>query len=454
MRLQVASESNDDTINLEIARRWCRQQGAGWSVVDQAGRGGTAPVFSVSSPDGQRALKIYDEAYSSGQKGVIEEKRVDHQKTRLGVHDCPYLVKIYDGGRFEGRLFVLMSRAPGRELEKRLVDVPRNKIRQIVDSVARACIFLREKGLCHRDIKSANIFISEDFEQVTLLDLSVMRDVHDPVGLGTDHGDQLPVVATARYSPPDYLFRLIEPSPALWHAVDVYQLGALLYDLIMRESLFEKEYKQSKDNRYRFAWAVATVHPEVHATDVDFDLILIARNALDKDWRRRSQLKIEDFLSDAARIQNNALNAIGFVRDGDADRVRTDEAYRLRKISDAAVGIEKTFTEHLRNNGITAEHGVAHADLDWSKKIYFRWSSDHLRLGHEERYEFWLLCSLQSDPLGDNFQMSAELRDSTGRNNTLELPSIADGPNAIEMISDSAKSALPRLAALMIRDRK
>ena len=148
--------------------------------------------------------------------------------------------------------------------------------------MARAAIFLRENGLCHRDIKAANIFVSDDFGHSTLLDISVVRNVTDPIGIGTDHEGQLPVVATARYSPPEYLFRLREPGNDLWHALNVYQLGALLHDLIVREPLFEAEYLKSAENRYRFAWVVAMVDPVVQADDVDRDLILTACRALDK----------------------------------------------------------------------------------------------------------------------------------------------------------------------------
>jgi serine/threonine-protein kinase len=204
-----APDTERDRVNRELADRWCKSKGAGFAIREQAGRGGTAPVFSVDTPEGERALKIYDMEFSSGDKGKIEEKRVQ-QQVELGVHDCPSLNKIFDGGRFEDRLFLLMNRAPGQELEKRLREIPRTKIRGIVDQVTHACLFLREKGLCHRDIKSANVFISDDFEQVTLLDLSVTRDIHDPVGLGTDHDGQLPVVATAS---PDHA-----PGGVLLHA--------------------------------------------------------------------------------------------------------------------------------------------------------------------------------------------------------------------------------------------
>lgn len=221
---------SEETANCEIAKRWCQAQGSGWDVVDTAGRGGTAPVFTLNTPKGQRALKLLDKDFSEGERGVETERRIETQVNEIGDHDCPYLVQIYGGGRFEDRLFLLMNKASGSELAKCLHLVPRDRIATIVDQIARACLFLRARGLCHRDIKSANVFVTDDFSHSTLLDLSVTRNIHDPLGIGTDHGGQLPVVATSRYSPPEYLFRLIPPGPELWHAVDVYQLGGLLHD--------------------------------------------------------------------------------------------------------------------------------------------------------------------------------------------------------------------------------
>ena len=79
-------ENNDEA--LLIARQWCDRKGTGWSVCARLGKGGTAPVFEVTSPDGPRALKIYDAGFSAGEKGAIEEKRIDWQRALKG-HDCP-----------------------------------------------------------------------------------------------------------------------------------------------------------------------------------------------------------------------------------------------------------------------------------------------------------------------------------------------------------------------------
>jgi serine/threonine protein kinase len=440
--------------NFEIAKRWCATQGADWSIADRGRRGGTASVFTIDSPLGQIALKIYDRAFSSGEKGEIEQKRVEHQ-LRLGVHDCPYLVKIFNGGQFENRLFVLMSRAPGRELEKCLSEIPRSKIRSIVDQMARACLFLRSKGLCHRDIKSANIFISDDFGLSTLLDVSVMRDIHDPVGLGTDHGDQLPVVATARYSPPEYLFRLLEPGPALWHAVDVYQLGGLLHDLIMREPLFEAAYQESRENKYRFAWTVATTDPIIEAGDVDPDLVFVARRALDKSWERRSTLTLQDFLAETETEQARALSALGLSRPGVPDRERADIASVLRRVTNVAAELETFILRELRSQGATATHFLLPGSDDRSKLLRFVWrgrSAGPTAVSGE--IEFALTLRLSDRAGGGAFECSARLTatiENARRERVVSLPAISDDARTSDTLQEHATRALSYLAAAILR---
>ena len=433
-----------------IAKRWCAVAGAGWEVRMQLGRGGTAPVFSLQTPLGERALKIYDAAFSNGDKGIIEERRVAHQ-VRLGDHDCPQLIKVFNGGRFEDRLVVLMSRAPGKELEKMLQEVPRQKIRSIVDQVARACLFLRGNGLCHRDIKSANIFVTEDFEHVTLLDTSVMRDIDDHVGLGTDHGDQLPVVATARYSPPEYLFRLVDPGPVLWHAVDVYQLGGVLHDLIMRQPLFEIEYQQAKENRYRFAWVVATVDPTVEATDVDQDLIFTARRALDKDWKKRSGLTLEEFLANAENQRVRALDALGISKRSTPNKTQ-DVVGALQRISEIALSLEPVVLEHLRKQGVTAQHFVDPGVDDRTKRLRFVWPGANQSVSGD--IEWGIVVSLRDSSAGRVIEAESDLKSivaGTQQTASIRLPALADSPQAISRLQEAVGGALGVLAAQLVK---
>ncbi|MGY8665355.1 protein kinase [Bradyrhizobium sp. UFLA05-109] len=420
-------------------------------MISEAGEGGTSQVFSVQSPDGIRALKLYNRKFSSDSLGNIERKRIERQ-VELGVNACPYLVDVFEGGEFESHLFLVMNQAPGRELAKCLGEIPRSQIRSIVDQIAQALIFLRSHGLCHRDVKSANVFISDDFSHATLLDLSVTRDVNDPIGLGTDQNNQLPVVATARYSPPEYLFRLLDPTPDAWHALDVYQLGGLLHDLIMRELLFEAEFLKSRENRYRFAWIVATASPSVNTTDVDRDLIFLARRALDKDWAKRSLLKLEDFLADREKQQALALNVLGLTRTHlIAPKAPSLNELRQR-VREVANALESRILEYLGRHGITAVHVNEAGRYDCSMQLRFVWDAEK-DTPLTGRIALTIDLLLKTVPAGQSFDCKASLQSKISdvdASSHIEFPEIKDEAGSSDQIGEQIEASLGSLAASLL----
>lgn len=450
----MAVTTLEEKENLEIAGRWCTMKGQGWELLDTAGRGGTAPVFTVKSPRGLFALKVLDKDFSVGDLGIETEKRIAKQVEKIGDHDCPYLVKIYDGGRFEDRLYILMNKAEGRELASCLSLVPRNKIAAIVDQVAQACIFLRERGLCHRDVKSANIFVSSDFSHATLLDVSVAREIHDPMGLGTDHGNQLPVVATSRYSPPEYLFRLLPASPELWHAVDIYQLGGLIHDLVMRSEMFEAEYQASSTNRYRFAWIVATQTPAISSEDVEPSLLLLGRRALDKDWKRRSALTLEDFQSSSENKKKIGLAAIGFLpKRAAAESVIEQPAQLRQQVLGYAQSLDEQIRAHQRDLGIISVHRISAGQKEHEQILDFEWD---LPAGGESEFQhLHLRYKIVPVELPDGWAVAVNASlvgdmGSSKRAVELDLPEIAFGENTADLLYSTCVGAVGDLAGMLV----
>ena len=199
----------------------------------------------------------------------------------LRGHGHPNLIDFFDTGEVEDTCFLLMEYFPWQSLDRRIDTIKREEIAGIISKIASAAEYLEGKNFVHRDIKSENILISDDRQEVKLLDLGVMRPISTHDSDGTDQGYELPFVATAQYSSPAYLFRDGPPTEDMWRALTFYQLGAVLHDLLMKRPLFDDEVRTR--NKYRVAAAVLLTTPEVRAPDALSWLVALARNCLVKD---------------------------------------------------------------------------------------------------------------------------------------------------------------------------
>lgn len=223
--------------------------------------GGSAAIFKCIGPDGPRAFKVFDPKFLASEKSASEVRRLELQKTLIN-HGCPYLVQTYSVEITENTAIVEMEFIPWPQLKKKLVDFPDERIPRIISQLIEAVKFLESKGIVHRDIKPENIHIAPDYSSLKLLDLGVAREFDsDPDGAITDHNGTRPFVATAQYSSPEYLFRLDAPSKELWKALNIYQVGAVLHDLIMKKELYSDEVKL--DNRWLIARAVLSKTPNL-----------------------------------------------------------------------------------------------------------------------------------------------------------------------------------------------
>ncbi|UNK37494.1 protein kinase [Shinella sp. H4-D48] len=284
-----------------------------WEMRELLGHGASAAVFEVETADGLAALKIYHPNFLRGNEGVVSRARLALVQENLLTHTCPTLVRIFDCGEADGVVYMLMERVPGLCLTEALKLVPGDKIEGIVVQIARAAQYLESVNICHRDIKPDNIVVSMDFEKATLLDLGVVRLIDSDSGSGTDESGQLPFVATARHSSPEYMFRLWPAGPELWRALTFYQLGAVTHDLLAQEQLFEEVVSKGAGNRYLIAHAVATIVPTVPVrADAPSYLSVLAQRALQKDPSARLRaVSWNDFNQDRRRQNEIILGVVG-----------------------------------------------------------------------------------------------------------------------------------------------
>lgn len=253
---------DEETIN-DLEKRLVKhlELTGGYESIKYIDAGGSAAIFKVQKIDGLRAIKIFNPELFCGTHAAASKRRLNVQQ-RLINHECPSLIQTYLACESQDTAIIEMEFNDWPQLSKRISDIPDAAIGRLMNQLVDAVKYLEKMNIIHRDIKPENIHVSEDFENLKLLDLGVAREFDNSASHEaaiTDSGVERPFLATAQYSSPEYLFRLDEPTEKLWKGLNFYQIGAVLHDLIKKEALFQKEIYLN--NRWLVARAVLTKQP-------------------------------------------------------------------------------------------------------------------------------------------------------------------------------------------------
>ncbi len=304
----------------------------GYAVPKFVDSGGSAALYRVESPQGLRAIKVYDPAFLVGPAAAAEKRRLELQRALIG-HACPTLVQIFKVDEAEGTAFVEMEFIEWPQLKKVLSQVPDSSVPVLIKQLVEAVIYLERLDIVHRDIKPENIHVSPDFSVLKLIDLGVARELitkEEETVSATDYGALRPFIATAQYSSPEYLFRLDAPSPTLWKGLSLYQVGAVLHDLIVKAPLFNQEV--SLGNRWLVARAVLSrvpSFPDVDPTRLAAYKALAARCLVKDISTRLSLVDWSDFDLEASTDQLSALR-VRLAKSGGAAGLHANVANNAR----------------------------------------------------------------------------------------------------------------------------
>ncbi|WP_181849919.1 serine/threonine protein kinase [Thalassospira xiamenensis] len=287
----------DKELVCKIASELCSENG--WGEPRYIDSGNSASVFEVEHPaDGATALKIYDPSFFRGENALIEINRVKLQ-VKLVEHGQENIIKILNAGEIlsHSTWYLLMEFSPWKSLDKMIEGVPDEEVHNLIKQLVEAVIFLDKNKLIHRDIKPANILVSDDYKKIKLLDLGVIRSTDCDAGNGTDYQNDRKFIATPQYSPPEYITREELKGNDGFKAINLYQIGAVLHDLIMKKEIFSEE--AGTGNKYRVYQAVTHKNPVILNRNVPFVLRRLCAESLEKDpVKRIKNLQFTDFLED------------------------------------------------------------------------------------------------------------------------------------------------------------
>jgi len=194
-----------------------------YEVIRVLGRGGMGVVYLARHWRLKRltAIKVLSER-------LEEPRHLARFRTEaeiLARLRHPNVVQVYDVSEADGRPFLAMEYVDGGTLSALCRDRPLEpgEAARLVEEIARGVHAAHRVGIVHRDLKPANVLIDGGMPKVT--DFGLAKDL--------DSGDSLTptgaVVGTPQYMAPEQVVLGPEADSA---SVDVYALGAILYDLL------------------------------------------------------------------------------------------------------------------------------------------------------------------------------------------------------------------------------
>jgi serine/threonine-protein kinase len=204
---------------------------AGFRIVRWLGAGGMGEVYLAEHPRLPRrdALKILPADVSADAEYRARFNREADLASKLRH---PHIVSVHDRGEHDGQLWISMDYVDGTDGARLVRDrypagMPADEAVEIITAVAGALDYAHQQGLLHRDVKPANILLSQpdhDGErQVFLADFGIARELADAKGLTATNI----TVGTIAYAAPEQLMGL-----ELDGRADQYALAVTAFHLL------------------------------------------------------------------------------------------------------------------------------------------------------------------------------------------------------------------------------
>ena len=203
-----------------------------YKILSKLGEGGMGIVYKAEDTKLDRivALKFLPPHISANDE---EKKRFIHEAKAAASLNHPNITTIHNIEEIDDKSFIVMEYIKGRELKDKIEagPLPIDGTLNLAIQIAKGLQAAHTSGVVHRDIKSANIMLT-DRSDVKIMDFGLAK-ISGKTKL-TKEGTTLGTVA---YMSPEQA-----RGDEVDHRSDIFSLGVLLYEMLTGQLPFKGDY--------------------------------------------------------------------------------------------------------------------------------------------------------------------------------------------------------------------
>ena len=204
-----------------------------YRVLGVVGSGGMGVVFRAEDPLLERVVALKAMLPALAASSTARERFLREAKAAASLqHDN--IATVYDVGEDRGVPFLAMPFLEGEPLDRRLNRVGGplllSDLLRIAREIATGLSAIHQRGLIHRDVKPANVWLEAETDRVKILDFGLARTTQGNIQL-TQEGA---LVGSPAFMAPEQAGRLSVDARA-----DLFALGCVMYLMSTAQLPFE-----------------------------------------------------------------------------------------------------------------------------------------------------------------------------------------------------------------------
>ena len=268
-----------------------------YKILEKLGEGGMGIVYKAMDTKLERLVAIKFLPANIANSGEAR-KRFEIEAKAAAALNHPNIATIYAVEEEDGKSFIVMEYIKGREL-KEIVEsslpnfLPTKKILEYAIQIIEGLHAAHEKGVIHRDVKSANIMITEN-SQVKIMDFGLAKLVGG-AKLTIAHS----TLGTTAYMSPEQALG----DKDIDHRTDIWSFGVVMYEMLTGLLPFRGEYDSV------VLYSITNKEPDTIATvrsDIPTALEQIVFKCLEKKAARRYE-SAKQLLNDLNKLFDKSI---------------------------------------------------------------------------------------------------------------------------------------------------